>query len=182
MIGVNANVQAGDSGGSLVNSAGQVLGIDTAGSSGSTSVDFPSESSSAEAFAVPIDTAMSIANQIESGQGTSTIHVGTHGLPGGDDDLERVAGRDGIRRLRSGSAGTAGVTVAGVVGGGAAAQAGLAQGDVITSFDGQTLNAASDLAKLLVPLHPGDKVQVGWVDSSGQSHTGTVDLGAGPPA
>ena len=181
MIGVNANVQAGDSGGSLVNSAGQVLGIDTAGSSGSTSVDASSESSSAEAFAVPIDTAMSIANQIESGQGTSTIHVGSTAFLG--VMTTSSASRRGAGFGDSGgSAGTAGVTVAGVVGGGAAAQAGLAQGDVITSFDGQTLNAASDLAKLLVPLHPGDKVPVGWVDSSGQSHTGTVDLGAGPPA
>ena len=181
MIGVNANVQAGDSGGSLVNSAGQVLGIDTAGSSGSTSVDFSSQSSSAEAFAVPIDTAMSIANQIESGQGTSTIHVGSTAFLGVMTTSNASQGGTGFGDSGA-SAGTAGVTVAGVVSGGAAAQAGLAQGDVITSFDGQTLSAASDLTKLLVPLHPGDKVQVGWVDSSGQSHTGTVDLGSGPPA
>ncbi len=184
MIGVNANVQAGDSGGSLVNSAGQVLGIDTAGSSGSTSVDFSSESPAAEAFAVPINTAMSIANQIESGQGTSTIHIGTTAFLGvmTTSNASHDGRGFGDYGGSGASAGTAGVTVAGVVSGGAAAQAGLAQGDVITSFDGQTLTAASDLTKLLVPLHPGDKVQVGWVDGSGQSHAGTVDLGAGPPA
>jgi len=181
MIGVNANVQAGDSGGSLVNSAGQVLGIDTAGSSGSTSVDYSSESSSAEAFAVPIDTAMSIANQIESGQGTSTIHVGSTAFLGVMTTSNASQGGTGLGDSGA-SAGTAGVTIAGVVSGGAAAQAGLAQGDVITSFDGQTLSAASDLTKLLIPLHPGDNVQVGCVDSSGQTHTGTVDLGVGPPA
>ncbi len=175
MIGVNANVQAGDSGGSLVNSAGQVLGIDTAGSSGSTSVDFSSESPAAEAFAVPINTAMSIANQIESGQGTSTIHIGTTAFLGvmTTSNASQDGRGFGDYGGSGASAGTAGVTVAGVVSGGAAAQAGLAQGDVITSFDGQTLTAASDLTKLLVPLHPGDKVQVGWVDGSGQSHAGT---------
>ncbi len=29
--------------------------------------------------------------------------------------------------------------------------------------------------------HPGDKVQIGWTDSSGQSHTATVQLSSGPP-
>jgi S1-C subfamily serine protease len=184
MIGVNADVQAGDSGGSLVNSAGQVIGIDTAGSSRSTSVDFSSQSSAVQAYAVPINTAMSIAQQIESGQGTSTIHVGTTAFLGvmTSSSGTQGAGGSGGSEGSGTPTGASGVAIAGVVSGGAAAQAGLAEGDVITSLDGQTVSAPSDLTKLLVPLHPEDKVEVGWVDSSGQSHTGSVVLGSGPPA
>lgn len=177
MIGVNADVQPGDSGGPLVNTAGQVLGIDTAGSSGSSSVDYSSQSD-VEAYAIPIDRAMAIADQIESGQGTGTIHVGATAFLG-----VMVQSADSQEGGLGGSTGdTSGVTLAGVVSGGAAAKAGLVEGDVITSFDGQTVTSPSDLTQLLVPLHPGDEVQIGWTDASGATHTGTVDLGSGPPA
>jgi S1-C subfamily serine protease len=53
---------------------------------------------------------------------------------------------------------------------------------VITSFDRQTVDSASTLSSLMVSHHPGDKVQIGWTDSSGQSHTSSVVLGSGPPA
>jgi S1-C subfamily serine protease len=178
-IGVNADVQPGDSGGSLVNSAGQVLGIDTAGSSGSSG--FADQSSGAQAFAIPINAAMSIAQQIEAGQGTAKIHVGRTGFLG--VMVSPTGSQDG--GFSDGTGGTAngsGVAISGVVGGSAAAQAGLGSGDTITSFDGQTLDGPSTLTTLLVPHHPGDKVQIGWTDASGQAHAGTVDLGSGPPA
>jgi len=181
-IGVNADVQPGDSGGSLVNSAGQVVGIDTAGSSGS-SFDFAGQSSDAQAFAIPINAAMSIAQQIEAGQQTSTIHVGGTAFLGVLVSSQASQGGGGAGFGGSGnSTGSSGVTISGVVSGGAAAQAGLAAGDVITSFDGQTVDTPSTLTDLLVPLHPGDTVQVGWTDTSGQTHTASVALGSGPPA
>jgi len=77
LIETNADIQPGDSGGSLVNSYGQVIGMDTAASSSSQSGD-PSQSQSTQeqAFAIPIDTAVSIAKQIEAGDASSTIHIG----------------------------------------------------------------------------------------------------------
>ena len=77
---------------------------------------------------------------------------------------------------------TSGAAISSAVNGGPAAQAGLTGGDVITSFDGQTVDSPTTLSTLMVGHHPGDKVQLGYVDSSGQSHTVTVDLGSGPPA
>ena len=71
MIETNANVVAGDSGGSLVNSAGQVIGIDTAGNS----VSSPGQQS-VSGFAIPIKTALSVASQIVAGHASSTIVVG----------------------------------------------------------------------------------------------------------
>jgi S1-C subfamily serine protease len=70
MIQTNANVVAGDSGGSLVNSAGKVIGIDTAGNT----VSSPQQSVSG--YAIPIKTALSVASQILAGHASSTIVVG----------------------------------------------------------------------------------------------------------
>jgi S1-C subfamily serine protease len=72
--------------------------------------------------------------------------------------------------------------VAGVVSGSAAAQAGLAQGDVITSVAGHTIKSTTDVSSALATYHPGDKISLGWTDQAGQSHTATVTLGSGPAA
>ncbi len=71
MIETNADVVAGDSGGSLVNTAGRVIGIDTAGNS----VSSPGQQS-VSGFAIPINTALSVASQIAAGHASSTIVIG----------------------------------------------------------------------------------------------------------
>jgi S1-C subfamily serine protease len=80
----------------------------------------------------------------------------------------------------SGSASNSGVVIAGVVPGSAAAQAGLAAGDQITSIAGHTVTSSSDIQSVLSNYHPGDKISIGWTDQSGQSQTATVTLAAGP--
>jgi S1-C subfamily serine protease len=78
LIETNANIQPGDSGGSLVNAYGQVIGMDTAASSGSQGgSQAGSQSGQAEqAFAIPINEAVSIANQIEAGNASGDVHIG----------------------------------------------------------------------------------------------------------
>jgi S1-C subfamily serine protease len=71
MIETDANIVAGDSGGPLVNSAGQVIGMDTAGNS----VSFRQQQS-VSGFAIPVNTALSVARQITEGHASSTIVVG----------------------------------------------------------------------------------------------------------
>jgi S1-C subfamily serine protease len=190
LIEVNADIQPGDSGGSLVNTSGEVIGIDTAASQGYTL-----QSSGNQGYAIPINDALTIAKHIEAGQGSSTTHVGATaflgvGLPsssaqnsssgsfgGGSFGSFGSGGASG-----SGGSGANGVTVSNVLSGGPAANAGLATGDVITSVDGQSVDSPTAVSLLLVGHHPGDKIQVSWADSSGQSHSATVDLGSGPPA
>ena len=71
MIQTNADIVSGDSGGPLASSAGQVIGMDTAGNGGDFSVQ-----QSATGYAIPIGNAMAVAQQIEAGQGSSTVTVG----------------------------------------------------------------------------------------------------------
>jgi len=75
LIETNANIQPGDSGGSLVNSYGQVIGMDTAASSGSQASS-DSGQTAEQAFAIPINDALSIAHQIEAGNASADVHIG----------------------------------------------------------------------------------------------------------
>jgi S1-C subfamily serine protease len=199
LIQVAADVQPGDSGGSLVNSSGEVIGVDTAASEG---FSFRGAQAS-EGFAIPINDAVALAKQIESGQGSSTVHVGPTAFLGVYIDAGQSSSGGGGGGFGSGSSGgygggysgsgssagggssvggSSGAPVAGVSSGGAADKAGLASGDVITSIGGQTVDSASTLTKLIVGLKPGQSVAIGWDDAEGQAHTATVVLGTGPPA
>ena len=71
MIETNADIVSGDSGGALANSAGQVIGMNTAGNN----VSFPGQQSAA-GFAIPINTALSVAREIAAGHASSTISIG----------------------------------------------------------------------------------------------------------
>ena len=194
LIEINAPIEPGDSGGPLVNASSEVMGMDTAASS---SQGF-GVSGGSQAYTIPITTALSIARQIEAGQSSSTLHIGataflgvevqpsssssSSGSSGGSGGSGSSGGLGGLG-IGSGNSGsaTSGAVVDGVVAGGAAAQAGLAQGDVITSFNGHTINDSSDLSNLMVSEHPGDTVQLQWTDSSGQTHSASVKLASGPP-
>ena len=78
MLQTSAQIQPGDSGGPLANAAGKVVGMDTAASSSSSE----SSSSSTMGYAIPINTALSIARQIAAGQSSSTIQIGLPGFLG----------------------------------------------------------------------------------------------------
>jgi S1-C subfamily serine protease len=101
MIQSNVPIQPGDSGGSLVSSSGQVIGMDTAASSASDSpssqADTPGASNGSsgdsgtgssgtttatQAFSIPINTAETIAQEIVAGDASSTIHIGATGFLG----------------------------------------------------------------------------------------------------
>ncbi len=182
LIEVNADIQSGDSGGSLVNEDGQVIGVDTAAAASN------GQSATSQGYAVPINTAMAIVKQIESGTSTDTIHVGGTAALGvlitSSDSGSGAGGLGGLGGSQSGTGtGTAsGAEVQSVVDGGAAAKAGVEDGSVITKLGGHTISSSSDLSELMLSYHPGDKVSLTWTDSSGQSHTATVTLGTGPAA
>lgn len=157
LIETNAALQPGDSGGPLMNSAGRVIGMDTAASQSS-----PFATYSNDGYAVPIAKALSIVKQVESGHSTARVHVGATAFLG-------VQVEDG----------PSGITIAGVVSNGPAAQAGLATGDVITAIGGTDVTSAAAIQRAILARAPGAKVSVTYLDETG-SHTVTVTLGSGP--
>jgi len=193
LIETNADIQPGDSGGALVNSYGQVIGMNTAASSG-TQFQSQSSQATAQAYAIPVDHAETIAKQVEAGQGSSTVHIGATAFLGIETDGSNSGsgsgdsggfggfGGQGDGSGSNGSGTSNGVTIAGTLSGSAAASAGLTAGDTITSVGGQAVSSTGDIQQALVKYHPGDKISVSWVDQNGQSQTATVTLGSGPAA
>jgi S1-C subfamily serine protease len=162
LIETNAALQPGDSGGPLLNSAGRVVGIDTAASS-----SFPfAVSASNDGYAIPIGKATTIAKQIVSGKSSATVHIGATAFLG--------------VQLEPSFAGQ-GATIAGVVPGAPAAAAGLVPGDVIIAVAGKAVSGPSDVAPIILTHKPGDKVTITYSDASGQTQSASVTLASGPP-
>jgi S1-C subfamily serine protease len=177
MIQTNAGIEPGDSGGPLVNSSGQVVGMDTAASTSNSQEAGTTAAVQTTAFAIPISHAISIADQIEAGQASGTVHIGETAFLGVGVGSQQSGSQAG------GNGQTAdGVPIDGVVGGTAAARAGLTGGDTITSVGGNQTTSDSSLQSVIAGYHPGDKVKVTWTNSLGQTESATLTLTSGPAA
>jgi S1-C subfamily serine protease len=220
LIQTNANIQPGDSGGPLVDTNGHVLGIDTA-ASGGFSFQSPNQSSGNQGYAIPINTANSLAKQIVAGTASSTVHIGatafigvevadpstgcnaSSGSSGGSGGSGGFGGGSGGSGNFGGSGGSgssgfgngsgsgssssgsgsssSGALICSVVTSSPAQEAQLAEGDTITSVNGQNVASPTSLTNQLGSHHPGDKVTIGYVDSSGAQQSTSVTLTSGPP-
>ncbi len=180
MLQTDAPIQEGDSGGPLVTSAGKVIGIDTAANTGDNS--FGSQTAPATTgFAIPINHAISIADQIAAGHASTTVHIGLGGFMGiSVADASQGCGTSNGSSNPFGGANTApvnsGALICGVVPGTPANTAGLVEGDVITSVNGQTVTSANALTGLLGGDHPGDRVTIGYVNQNSQQRSTAVTL------
>jgi S1-C subfamily serine protease len=169
LIQVDAGIQPGDSGGPLADASGRVVGIDVAASREDPRFSF-SGGSAGEAYAIPIQKALNVAQRITSGSGGEGIHIGaTRGVLG-------VGVQDS--RLSEGS----GALVQRVGRGTPAEDAGIGSDDLITSIDGNDVSSSSDLTRVMAPYSAGDRVRVTWTDDSGDTHRATIRLESAPPA
>ncbi len=171
LIETDAPIQAGDSGGPLYAADGSVVGMDTAGQTNART------GATVAGYAIPIDHAMDVVSKIVAGVDDATIHQGRPAFLGVSQSASRTGGFSGGS---SSSTSRSGVTISGVIEGTAAAKAGLAAGDTITSLGGQTVTSSAGLSAAITAHNPGDSVRVTWIDSSGATHSATVTLGAGP--
>ena len=165
LIETDANIQPGDSGGALA-SSDKVIGINTAGSTSNNGQG----NGATDGFAIPINDALSIANDIRAGRASSTIHIGASAFLGISVQASSL----------SGTANGSGVSVARVLPNSAASKAGLVAGDVITGLGGATVTDNTALRDLIAPHHPGDTVSLTWTDVRGVSQSHDVTFGSGP--
>jgi S1-C subfamily serine protease len=159
LIEISADIVSGDSGGPVLDSEGEVVGMATAASSGTADVT---------GYAIPITTAKTIAEKILAGESSSTITIGLPAFLG--VEVSNTTGTTG------------GVAVAGTVEGSGAASAGLTAGDTITSIDGTAVTSSDQLTKVVQSHSVGDEVSVRYTDSTGAAKTVTITLTAGPAA
>ncbi|MGH7612092.1 MAG: S1C family serine protease [Candidatus Dormibacteria bacterium] len=181
MFQTDAPLQSGDSGGPLVNAQGQVIGMDTANEQSAQTA-----SSSTVGFAIPINRALSLASQIQRGDGSSKIHIGLPAFLGVDVvDASSASQSNPFAQFGGGGQGytppvNTGALVVQVVANTPAQAAGLQPGDVITAVDGASVSGQAELRSDFYADKPGQTVSLTWVDSSGQSHTSSVTLITGP--
>ncbi len=159
LIQTDAAINPGNSGGPLVNLRGQVVGINTLGSSQAQGIG----------FAISIDGAKPIIDQLRQNGTVTRAYLGIGGL----SVTPPIATQLGLQR-------TDGVVVQQLVTGGPAAAAGLQQGDVITAIGGVPVKEQRDLQLALTnQFKPGQAVDV-TLDRGGASRTITVTLGTKP--
>jgi S1-C subfamily serine protease len=142
LIQTDAAINPGNSGGPLVNSAGQVIGINTAVSTEAQGLG----------FAIPIDVAKPIMQQALDGKELVRPWIGVYYTP-------ITPARAEAENLPSQYGALVGTTEgSAIVPGSPAEAAGLRDGDIIVALDGETLNEESDLATLILPYEPGDTI------------------------
>ncbi len=162
-IQTDAAINPGNSGGALVNARGELVGINAM-------LYSQTGSYSGYGFAIPTSIMNKVVDDLRQ---YGTVQRALLGISGQDVstyiDAEKEKGREP-------DLGTVnGIYVAEVSADGAAAAAGLKQGDVITAIDGKTIEKFGQLQELLVNHRPGDKVSVTYLRDK-KKHTVQITL------
>jgi putative serine protease PepD len=155
-IQTDAAINPGNSGGALVNMSGELVGINSAiATLGGDSPDAQSGSIGL-GFAIPVDQAKRIADELIS---TGTASHASLGVQVSNDVTMH------------------GAKIVEVVKGGPAATAGLPGGVVVTKVDQRVVGSANALVAAVRSRAPGDKLTLTYVDSAGADQTVQVTLG-----
>jgi putative serine protease PepD len=165
-VQTDAAINPGNSGGALVNCAGQLIGIPTAGATVPTENGGSSAGNIGIGFAIPVDLAKTISNEIIATGQVTHAYFGLQTVPI-PASAAQEAGVQG------------GLFVQAVVPSGPSASAGLRQGDVITEIDGQPATSNVQLQEITLTKKPGDQVTFTYV-RSGQTNKATITLGTQP--
>ncbi|MBV9933742.1 MAG: PDZ domain-containing protein [Actinobacteria bacterium] len=152
LIQTDAPINSGNSGGPLLNSSAQVVGMNTAVAGNAQNIG----------FAIAIDTIKPLISTLAKG-----------GTPSSSSSSAAYLG------VSLQDADQGGAQVTDVASGTPAAKAGMSVGDVITAIDGQSVGGASDLVTAIRSHKAGDKVQL-TVQRNGASRTLSITLGNRP--
>ena len=150
-IQTDAAVNPGNSGGALVNTKGELIGINAAIASHTGSYEGYS-------FAIPSNIVRKVVDDLLLYGTTQRGYLGVQIA----ELTQELAEKEGLENIE-------GVYVGGVTDGGAAKQAGMKAGDVITSINGKAVNSTTQLRESVGQYRPGDKVDV-EVNRNGKHH------------
>ena len=159
MIQTDAAINPGNSGGALVDENGKLIGINTL-------ITSYSGNYSGVGFAIPVNYAVNIAQQIIDGKTPTHAQLGV--------SLTTINAQ---MAKRYGLSVDSGAYVAAVTAGSGAESAGVEAGDIITAFDGEPVASASDLMLDVRTKNPGDKVTLTIV-RDGKTQDIEVTLGS----
>ncbi|MDG4833125.1 trypsin-like peptidase domain-containing protein [Solwaraspora sp. WMMD1047] len=148
LLQTDAPINPGNSGGALVNTRGEVIGINTA-----IATDGQSNGNIGVGFAIPSNKAKTVAETLQRGEKVSHPYLG----------VEVTTSAEG------------GAVVGNVTPDSPAAQAGLQRGDVVTRFGDQPVNESNDLVSAVQAGKVGDRVEVTYT-RNGVEKTATVTL------
>ena len=150
-IQTDAPINHGNSGGPLLDSAGQVIGVNA-------QIQSQSGGSEGVGFAIPSNTVRSVVSQLVAGKTVAHAYFG-------------VQVRDSSSPL--------GAALAQVLPGTPAAKAGLKSGDVVVKLDGKTIQSADEVSSAMDAKKPGDVMKVTYV-RDGKTAVATVTLATRP--
>ena len=165
MIQSDAVIYEGDSGGALVNTSGQVVGMITAGQA----QGFRSSASDV-GFAIAANTAVGVVNRIRAHEQAADLTYGQVGFLG-----VSVQTLDAFSAQQLGLSVSSGALVTNVQPGSGAEAAGIARNSVITKVGGASVTSSDTLGTAIRSHKPGDSVSLTWVNQGG-THTATVTL------
>jgi Do/DeqQ family serine protease len=145
-IQTDAAVNPGNSGGALVNTAGQLVGINTL-------LVSPTQTYAGYSFAIPETIVRKVVADLREFGLVQRAIIGISYVPVDEEFIEQMGDETGITE-------TGGIYVSEALADGAARAAGIRKGDVITSIDGVTITDAASLAEVIGQKRPGDVVKI----------------------
>lgn len=159
-IQTDAAVNPGNSGGALVNTAGQLIGINSA-------IASPTGSYAGYSYAIPVNIVRKVANDMMKYGSVQRGYMGIEYLDSKSASPEQIKSL-GLDRKE-------GIYVMNVVPNSGAAAAGIKKGDLITEVNGQQVNTQPQLQEQIVRYQPGDNISVSFI-RDGKPMTATVKL------
>ncbi|WP_116545391.1 Do family serine endopeptidase [Pontibacter virosus] len=160
-IQTDAAINPGNSGGALVNTSGQLIGINTA-------IASQTGSYAGYGFAIPVNLMQKVVSDIREFGRVRRGFLGVNfPVPAVEDQLLRSRGIDPGK--------VSGVYIMGVQPGSGAEKAGLKEGDIIQGINGIDVNTSAELSERIARHYPGDKVELALL-RDGKQRKATVTL------
>ncbi|WNG86560.1 trypsin-like peptidase domain-containing protein [Mycobacterium sp. ITM-2016-00317] len=159
-IQTDAAINPGNSGGALVNMNGELVGVNSAIATMGADAGGPQGGSIGLGFAIPVDQAKRIADEIIKTGSASRASLGVQ--------VGNEVGVDGAKIVE-------------VNNGGAASAAGLPSGVIVTKLDDRVISSADALVAAVRSKAPGDTVTLTFLDPSGRTQSVDVTLGKASP-